>query len=288
MTERKRRFPWVLLLIGLIVGAGGGVWYAWFLNPVNLVDVDPGQLGPEDQRAYVLLVSEAYLQDLDLDRARSRLEPLRARDLAQLVSDQADRALLNGDDAGATRALATLAEALGGNPLAAEVFSGTAQPTNSVSEAITATFSGVPTVTPTLEQPTETPTLLIPTATATPDFLIETELELIALEQVCEDDYPAGRIEVYVSDALERGIPGLEVHVEWVGNQDTFFTGLKSERSAGYGDFQMEANQIYTVTLVGLAEPVVGIDSAPCLTASGVSQIPTYQLVYAPSPPPEP
>jgi hypothetical protein len=287
MTEGRRRFPWVILLIGLILGGGGGVWYAWFLNPVNLVDVDPSQLNPDDQRAYVLLVSEAYLQDQDLERARSRLEPLRARDLAQLVSDQADRALLNGDDAGETRALATLAEALGGNPLAAEVFSGTAQPT-SVAEGITATFPGVPTVTPTSEQPTETPTLLIPTATVTPDFLIETELELIALERICEDDYPSGRIEVYVSDALERGIPGLEVRVEWVGNQDTFFTGLKPERSAGYGDFQMEANQIYTVTLVGLAEPVVGIDSAPCITASGVSQTPTYQLVYAPSPPSEP
>ncbi len=287
MTERKQRFPWALLLIGLILGGGGGVWYAWFLNPVNLVDVDPGQLNATDQRAYVLLVSEAYLQDQDLERARSRLQPLRARDVATLVSEQADLALLNGDAASEVRALATLAEALGGNPLAAEVFSGTSQPT-SMPEPITATFAGIPTVTSTPEQPTETPTLLIPTATATPDFLVETQLELVALEQVCEDDYPSGRIEVYVDDALERGMPGLAVQVDWVGNQDTFFTGLKPEKSAGYGDFQMESNQIYTVTLVGLAEPVVGIDSAPCFTDSGVSQLPTYQLVYAPSPPEEP
>jgi hypothetical protein len=272
------------LVLGLLLGAVGGLAYAWFLNPVSLVDIGPDQLVPEDQRAYVLLISEAYLADRDLDRARARLDALRVRDVAALVSEQADRALLNGDDPSEIRALTALAEALGASPLAAEVFSGTGQPTTApITATITATFEAMPGLTSTPENPSATPTLTIPTLTPTPDFLSETELDLIALETVCEDDYPAGRIEVYVRDALGRGVPGLEIHVDWEDQQDRFFTGMKLEIDPGYSDFQMEPDKLYTVTLVGLAEPVVGISSAPCATPSGQMITPTYQLVYAPA-----
>ncbi len=285
MADPPSRFPWAALLLGLILGAAGGLAYAWFLNPVTLIDIAPHQLVVDDQRAYLLLISESYLYDHDLDRAQARLATLRVRDAAALLSQEADRALLNGADPREVRALAALAEGLGASPMAAEVFSGTDPAAGpAITPTITATFEGIPTLTPTPESPTAIPTWLIPTPTATPDFLIETEMDLIALETICEDEYPAGRIEVYVADALERGIPGVRVLVEWEGKQDSFLTGLKPEIDRGYGDFQMEPSTVYTVTLVDLAEPVVGIDSSPCLTPAGVSSTPTYRLIFAPAP----
>ncbi len=284
MTPPRQPFPWFALLLGLLLGSAGGLAYAWFLNPVDLINIGPDQLLPGDQRAYVLLISEAYLQNYDLERARARLSALRVRDVASLVSEQADRALLNGDDPREIRALAALAEALGANPLAAEVFSGTVQPTSPTTPVtITATFEGMPTLTPTSENPTATAAPATPTLIPTSTFLTGSELDLIALERLCEDSYPAGRLEVYVRDSLGRGIPGLEIHVDWEGQQDRFFTGLKPEVDPGYADFQMEPGKMYTVTLVGLAEPVVGIDSSLCMTASGQAIVPSFQLVYAPT-----
>ena len=61
-------------------------------------------------------------------------------------------------------------------------------------------------------------------------------------------------------------------------------TGLKPEISPGYADFEMEANQTYSVTLPGLSEPVLGVSSAECATdESGTVQIPSVQLVFQPT-----
>lgn len=272
-----------MLLIGLLLGAVGGWAYASFLNPVNLINIAPDQLVQRDREQYILLVSEAYLQDRDLDRARARLALLQERDIATAVTALADQAYRNTRPSGEVRALTTLAEALGGHPLAEAVFSGTGQPTSPPIDATsTPTFEGIPTITPTSAFPTETPTPFIPTATPTLPFVLETELELIAFETICEDDSPAGLIEVWVFDSLDQGIPGVRVLVEWEDQQDTFFTGMKLDINPGYADFEMQPDTRYTVTLVNLAEPVVGIESTPCVTSSDETILPTFQLVFAP------
>jgi hypothetical protein len=292
MRPRRMRFPWLALILGSIIGVGGGLYYAWFLNPVNLVNIAPAQLNADDRELYILLISESYLQDGNLARAQARLASLGLHDPAEAVSVLADSAFLSGGDTGQIRALTTLAEALGGAPLAAEVYSGTTAPTlPGITATITATFEAVPSPTPPVSltpsvtpiSSTPTPTALVPTAS---------DLDLLARNVICDDDYPAGRIEVYVNTEFERGIPGVEVHVVAdSGLADTFYTGLKPEISPGYADFQMEADQVYSVTLVGLTDPVFGIDSTPCVTGSGQSNIPTYQLYFGPAeetPEPEP
>jgi hypothetical protein len=283
--QKTQRIPWLIIILGLLIGAGGGLAYAWLVNPVNLIDVAPFQLVPADQEAYIVLISEAYMQDGDLDRARSRLEALEIQDPATLVSDIADTALLNGRDPREIRALASLAEALGGHSQAADLgFTGTSQPTIGASTP-TPTFESVPTLTPTLDSGSATATLNIPTATATPDFVQETDFELISAKPFCDDDHTGGLIEVFVYNDLEEGIPGLQIKVEWEGREDIFYTGLKPDVSPGYADFTMEANKLYTVTLVGLAEPVVGtVDSSPCTTESGERLTPTFRLIFGPAP----
>ncbi len=285
MNQPRQRFPWLALLIGLVLGAAGGWAYAWLLNPVILVNIAPHQLVAEDQREYVVLVAEAYLRDYELDRARDRLNRLGYRgDIAQMVVELADQAYSSGTDPHEARALTILAEALGAAPQGRGVWSGTGQPTTiAQTVTITPTFEGMPSITPTSVDPTATPTFVLPTESPTPDFNIQTPMQLVSpLTPVCDPEYSPGLIEIWVRNELGEGIPGVKILVEWEGQQDIFFTGFKPEIEIGFADFQMEEPYTrYTVTLVGRSEPVVGIESAPC---PGLDQLPTFWLVFEPAP----
>lgn len=272
-----RRFPWVALALGVALGVAGGLAYAWFMNPVEYIDVAPSLLNSEDQQAYVLLTSLAYAQDGDLARARARIEALGTRNPAEVVAMQADASMASGADATTVRALTNLAVALGGQPLAAEVFAGTPV----VIRTPTPHPSPSPTVTPT---PTPTFSLdLTPLPlTFTPSPTPITGYELVARDEICSDVYPAGQVEVYVYDALGNGVPGVEVSVQWADGEDHFFTGMKPEVDIGYGDFEMTPDGVYTVTLVNLSEPVVGLAAQACYTESDTSSVITYRLVFGP------
>lgn len=279
---KPQPFPIFALLTGLIIGVVGGLGYAWFLNPVQLVNVAPSQLPTEDRQAYILLISQAYMQDRRLDKAQARLQALGIREMGQVVAQQADDALSRAADQREIAALTALAQALGANPLAAEIFSSTTQPTRLPNDGSpTATFESMASITPTLNAPTITPTHLIPTSTPTPIRIVETDFNLIDLSAArCDADSTPGRIEIYVEDSDGAGIPGLEIQIVWEGQTDRFFTGLKPEIDPGYADFQMEPNKVYTISLVGLAEAVQGINSAPC---AETGLMPSYELLFAPA-----
>ena len=122
--------------------------------------------------------------------------------------------------------------------------------------------------------------------TPTPQIIKETDLNLVERETICETGSDSGRIEILVLNRDEIGIPGVEILVEWGDEEektDTFFTGLNPTVNPGYADFDMIADQVYSVTLVDLAEPVVGLDSENCLTGAGEESIPTYRLIFAPN-----
>jgi hypothetical protein len=284
MQEDSPRFPWIALLIGLVIGIAGGLYYGWYLNPVDWVNIGPDKLNAEDQQEYILLVAEAYQQDQEIARASARLAALDTRDIAELVSLQADEALLRGDDPNEIRALTTLAEALGASPMAAEIFSGTSVPETLDEEGtVTPTFEGIASPTSPTDGMTATPTPTQETLTPTPQIISETDLSLVERETVCDTGEDSGRIEVVVLNRDEIGIPAVEIRVGWGDGEDTFFTGLNPAVDPGYADFDMIADQVYSVTLVGLAEPVVGLDSDNCTTDSGEESIPTYRLTFAPN-----
>ncbi len=282
MHDPKRRFPWITLTMGLALGLIGGLIYAWFLDPVTYVDVAPDRLRAEDRQAYILLVSEAYLQDRDLERARARLNALGVRDVGQVVAAQADAAFSSGAPVEQVRALTLLAEALGAHPLAAEVFSSTlAVPTSRAPATATPTFEAMPSPTPSATPFTPTPTPEPPTSTPVPIPSAAFSLREQAI--ICEDDAPHGRIEVYVYDDNGRGVPAVEVRVEWAGGAESFYTGLKPDVDLGYADFEMQPNLTYSVKLVGLGQPVVGLEALACETPSGQSAMRTYRLIFTPS-----
>ena len=280
MSDERHGVAWGSLIPGLILGLAAGLAYAWFVNPVNYVNIAPNQLKSEYKDQYVVLIGQAYLHDLDLARARQRLTSLGYNDPAGVVSQQADDAFARSASPDTIRALTILAEALGGHPQAADIFSGTA-PAPSASQTPSATFQGVPTLTPTLTALPPSPTM--PTPTQTPALVpTNATMKLVAEQTLCDATHPPGQMQVFVLDVNNAGIPGIKVLIQWQGGSDVFFTGLKPELGPGYGDFDMQPSLLYSVTLVGLAEPVEGISSAPCTTDKGVSQTPSYQLTFAP------
>jgi hypothetical protein len=277
----RQSFPWGALLVGLLIGIVGGVIYAWFLNPVTFVNIAPDRLSDEDKALYILIVAEAYSAEGDSARAAARLELLDLRDNGEAVAAQADAAFLRGEPPEIVRALTTLAEALGKQPLAAEVFSGTQAGPSTASTL--SRPAAEPTQSPTAEQvltPQPGPTLPpAPTLLIAPD----TQFNLSVRSVECPDTGEDGQLEVLVTDEFGGGIPGIEIRVQWDTGQDTFFTGLKPEISPGFADFQIEPDQRYSITLIGLSEPVVGIEAARCATQSGQSIPPQIRLVFTPA-----
>jgi hypothetical protein len=281
MSERSEGSAWGRLIFGLVLGVAAGLGYAWFVNPVNYVDIQPSQLKRDVKEQYIIVVGQAYLQDLDLARAQARLAAAGVQNPAETVSQQADQAFARSASPEYIRALTVLAEALGGHPQAAEVFSGTAVAPGVDRLTPTSTFDAVPSLTPSATA--LPPTQPIPTPTETPVLIpSDATMKLVAEQTLCDAEHAAGQLQVYVLDISGAGIPGVKVLINWEGGSDVFFSGLKPEIDPGYGDFEMQADQVYSVTLVGLAEPVVGLTAVPCTTEDDTIQMVTYELTFAP------
>ena len=64
---------WIRFLLAIAIGAAGGLFYGWVLNPVKYVDTTPDTLRIDYKSDYVLMVAESYSSDSDLDLAARRL-----------------------------------------------------------------------------------------------------------------------------------------------------------------------------------------------------------------------
>lgn len=241
------------LLLGALLGAGGGLYYAWNVSPVAYTDTAPSTLAQAQRDDYVLLIASSHAVDHDLARARVRLASAGITG-GQPLAALADRALDEGWGAARMCALAGLAQALGAASRALALCPDLAEPTPIVVPTHTrtpppsATPSPAPTATPTAtRRPTLTPTARpSPTPSPTPRYAYR----VLARQQVCVTGQTEPLIVVLVQDAAGDGIPGVEVHVTWDGGDDHFFTGLKPEEDPGYGDFLMTPGAAYTVELL--------------------------------------
>jgi hypothetical protein len=279
----------IVALVGVVIGLALGLWYTWFVNPVEYDEVAPDMLGEEERHTYLALVAQTYVQDGDLERARRRIEVLgQGRGIAELVAAHADLAFERGEPLQVVQALAVLAEGLGGQPqVAAQVFSGTLVPGGqTLSPTPSPTFrpTSTPQPTPTYtSQPTEQEPGEEEEITLTPGP--PTAFELTDRQVFCDPRFPNGALIVRVFDAEGEGVPGAEVMVEWEGGEDHFFTGLKPDIGAGYADFETEPDGVYTVTLVGCSQPVVSLDVVPCTTDDGQPGNRAYRLTFEPGEP---
>ena len=69
-----RAVAWVIL--GLIIGAGIGLFLGWVAWPLEISEVDPSVMDERFQADYTLMIATTYAGDEDLDAARQRLSDL--------------------------------------------------------------------------------------------------------------------------------------------------------------------------------------------------------------------
>lgn len=67
---------WIRFLIAILFGVGLGLVYGWLINPIEYVDTTPDTLRVDYQTDYILMISEAYQGEGDLDWAVRRLAVL--------------------------------------------------------------------------------------------------------------------------------------------------------------------------------------------------------------------
>lgn len=262
-----------LILLGLLLGLGGALLYAWVISPVVYTDASPSRLNEAHTRDYLRLVSQSYALTGDWEEAQERLAALERNDVPQQVAALFEQSLREGRPAAEVRNLALLTLQLGGDSPALSLFGPTPRPPQvtptQAPSASTPTATLLPTASPT-PPPTRTPPPTLtpsptPRATATP----QPDFRLLSQDRVCSEDGPVTRIEVLVLDAEEEPLPGVEVVVSWAGGSDRFFTGFRPDISPGYGDFSMASELSYSVQLAPGSPEISGLRIEPCSAPAG-------------------
>lgn len=280
---------WSLLVIGVIIGVIGGMFFAWNIAPSEEFDTEPWQLVKNDQARYVVAIALAFSYDGDLGRTLTALSELRPSvDPIQYVADVAcDLARTGYVDSSsglnAVRAMMNFYQLQGRKGCADDLIPPLEiiQATEEIRVAASPTLQPPPTKTPLPDvavQPTLTPDVII-----LPTPVTQTSYLLARLEPFC-DTVSRGVIEVRVRDSGGVAIPGQPIRVTWDEGESTFFTGLKPDRGLDYADFQMEAGKGYTIDMPGLSDPsTTQMVASACTTASGEESLQSYFVVFVPS-----
>jgi hypothetical protein len=275
---RHERVFWIGgFVAGFLIGLSLSLAYTWVIDPPPLSDTTPAALNPHDKEIYTVLVAADYAATGDLDRTQQRLAALEDSDIENTIVVMAERYINESRDARDIRALARLADALGGTSAAMRPF--------------IATQTATPTLTPTPTPPppTSTPTRVVsstPTLTPTPRRTSTSEsamtFEVAQSTAVC-DPTTNGLMRIYVRDGGGKGVAGVQVLVDWPGGEDRFFTGFKPEADSGYADFEMEPGEVYQVELADVRSDVVqgvGAELANLCPDLPTEIRPSWQIVF--------
>jgi hypothetical protein len=267
----EQRGNWYLLT-GSILGLVLGLLISWVLIPVRYIDTNPASLADSYKDDYRRAVALSYQSNRDLGRARERLLLLNQDGATQVLAAQAQRMLAENQPPQEARAIAVLAADLG-RPASAQEPTASPEtraeitnqsPTPENTETLTPTEEGVvaaiqtatqplPTRTPTITRtsiPTNTPMpTFTPRPTATPIRILDAPFVLKEKKEICDGSIPPGLLQVYITGADGNPLPGVRVVVTWEGGEDVFYTGLKPEMGAGYGDYLMAEQVSYRLRI---------------------------------------
>lgn len=289
----KKLFPLVLIL-ALAAGFGLGLTYAWVIAPVQYVEAEPRILRDDFKDHFRSAIAAAYASNMDLERARSRLDQLGDPDPSQALVAQAQRMLATGESPEAVQNVAMLASALEGevavnqpSPTTETTISDTSTPDNvaetPVQSEITIT-AGSTTPEPTIEiEPTSTPLPQLsatPRPTRTPTATLGAPYQLIGDETVCEPDLAEGLLQVVVYDIRRNQIPGAEIVVTWSNGEEHIFTGLKPELGHGYADFLMTPDVTYSVRMADGGTPASELSAPTCENENGDPYLGGLRLTF--------
>lgn len=93
---RSNHSHWVFILLALVLGAGLGVAYGWYVDPVDFFDLTPETLRADYKADYVLMTAEAYSAEQDPSLAARRLAIFGTKSPAALAADGLTYARTNG------------------------------------------------------------------------------------------------------------------------------------------------------------------------------------------------
>lgn len=254
-----------LILLGLLIGLAGALYYAWVIAPIVYTEVDPSRFSDKYKQEYIYLVSQSYATDGDWTRAEQRLAALDAPALNELVAAQLETYLREQQEPQVIENLARLAQSLGVEGKAVALFAPT--PAGPVStDTPTPVANNEPTLVPTETRiPSATPEAsATPTASPEPTSTPRPNYRLLAQDPYCERGESISLLVVETQDALLNQLAGVEVLVTWDGGEDHFFTGFNPPLGAGYGDFEMEPGVSYTIQLADGSPEISGLRIEPC------------------------
>ncbi len=271
---KVKRLPW-LSLLALALGFGLGLGYAWLVSPLGAVDASPRALRADFKDAFRSAIAAAYAATGDLERARARLELLGDPDPAQALTAQAQRMLAAGQPFEDVRQVALLASILQGQQVAASppapLPTNTGLPRQPARPDPVTPDPGLP-VTETQSAgasvPAATPT---PRPTRTPTPTLGAPYQLVGQDTVCEPELAEGLLQIIVTNAARRPVPGAEIIIAWSSGEEHIFTGLKPELGNGYADFVMAPGAVYSVRMADGGTPATDL-SAPACTATDGSE----------------
>jgi len=275
-----------VLLIGLILGLAGGLYYTWIVSPPEETDTEPRQLSDEAKADYAVAIVLQYQRSGDLGATVQNLLDLQlGTDPIQAVADIACELAQTGyvdSSTGlrAVRSLKTFYQLQGRSGCADELIPDVDEPQVveiSVPTA-TPTLRPVPTKTPIItQQPSPTPVGVQVVPTTRPQRQYEGRL----VGTFCDVEL-SGNIEIRVQDVRGNGIPGETLRVRWDDGEELFVTGLKPERGAAYADYRMTDGRGYTIDMPGLADPIDRpLVANTCTTDAGTTATTSYWVVFA-------
>jgi hypothetical protein len=87
---------WIFILLALILGAGIGLAYGWYVDPVDYFDLTPDTLRADYKADYVLMAAEAYKAEQDPGLAARRLAIFGSKSPSAIAADGLSYARANG------------------------------------------------------------------------------------------------------------------------------------------------------------------------------------------------
>ena len=87
---------WVFIILALLFGAGIGIAYGWYIDPVDYFDLPPDTLRADYKADYVLMTAEAYRSEKDPGLAARRLAIFGSQSPSAIAADGLAYARVNG------------------------------------------------------------------------------------------------------------------------------------------------------------------------------------------------
>ncbi len=112
--------------------------------------------------------------------------------------------------------------------------------------------------------PTPTP---LPTRTPQPVATVGAPFVLHSQQVFCDPDR-GPLLRIFLRDADDNPLPGVEIAIHWLGGDERLYTGLKPDIDLGYADFLMSPDEVYQVR-PGYGATLTGLRARECETEDG-------------------